>query len=76
MRNVWADPAVLVRSQRRRWAARAWIVTDQAESRELQRAWYLRYVERYPRLDLVEWNPQASVVRVERAADVDPLTYG
>ena len=64
VRNIRADPAVTVRYQRRRWAAVARIVTGQAESRQLQRAWYQRYLYWYPNLGLVEWNPDATVVRV------------
>lgn len=70
VRNVRADPAVTVCHQRRRWAARARVVTEEDESRTLQRAWYQRYVGRYPNLGLVEWNPEATVVRVVPAPDL------
>lgn len=64
VRNVRAEPTVTVRSRRRRWAGLARIVTAEGESRELQRAWYRRYGDLYPNLGLVEWNPDATVVRV------------
>lgn len=64
VRNVRTEPAVTVRSGRRRWAGLARSVTAEGESRQLQRAWYQRYVGQYPNLGLVEWNPEATVVRV------------
>lgn len=64
VRNVRAEPRVTVCSQRRRWAAVASIVTAEAESRELQSAWYDRYIDHYPNLGLADWNPQATVLRV------------
>ena len=42
VRNIRADPAVTVRSRRQRWAAEARIVTEESESRQLQRAWCQR----------------------------------
>ena len=64
VRNVRAEPRVTVRYRRRRWAGVASVVTEEPASRELQRAWYDRYIDHYPNLGLVEWNPQATVLRV------------